>query len=610
MCGIAGFIDLSLEKTKAENVIEEMLLAIKHRGPDHTGFQIYEDGLVLGHNRLSIIDLSKVGNQPFENKHLSITYNGEIYNFKEIRKELEELGHRFRSETDTEVILAAFEEWGEKCVERFLGMWAFAIWDKERRELFCSRDRLGIKPFFYTWIRGCFYFASEIKALKKVADFDPSMDEDMVNMYLHMSWNTFGEKTCYRNVFQIEQATNLVLKDGVVIRKNRYWDLDVKKRIEGISEEEAIKGFKELFEDSIRLHMRSDVPVGALLSGGIDSSSIVSTVAALYPEVNLDTFSIYYTSERGMDERPFIDAVAAKYQNIHSEQKEPLEEEILGRMKYFFEDQDLPLLGSGFISNFLVLEMAKKKGLKVLLDGQGADEYLVGYLRSFFRIVSQNPLSIKKWRMFRSHLDREGYGMKERIQRLIKVGVSVVLNDQRMHGIEYKIGRSFVGRRKNLPFKLPAFKGEKLNEFLYNLLFYTELPRNLYYADLYSMYFSIECRVPFLDHRLIEYVFALPDELKTKEGITKYILREAVKEYIPEEVYYRKDKKGFVTPGEVRWLRGSLSGEVVPSGVNFLDSSKEKRVLEEYKEGKNKDAGLVWRLIFLRRWREYLHIHQ
>jgi asparagine synthase (glutamine-hydrolysing) len=602
MCGIAGFMDQGISKANAEGVIMDMLMSIKHRGPDHTGFQIYEEGVVFGHNRLSIIDLSEIGNQPFEYKHLSITYNGEIYNYKEIRKELLELGHRFRSETDTEVILAAYDQWGGKCVERFLGMWAFAIWDKERRELFCSRDRFGIKPFFYIQIGDGFYFASEIKALKKVKGFEGKMDEDMVNMYLHMGWNTFGEKTCYEKVFQVEQATNLIVRGGQIIERERYWDLDVKKRMEEISEADAINGFKDLFEDSIRLHMRSDVPVGALLSGGIDSSSIVSTVASLYPEVNLETFSIYYTSERGMDERPFIDVVAKKYKNIHSEQQEPLEDEILAKMKYFLEEQDLPLLGSSFISNFLVLEFAKQKGVKVLLDGQGADEYLVGYLRSFFRITGQNPLNWKKWKIFKRHLDREGYGLKERIQRVIKVVLSSVLNDQQMHGLEYRMGRSFVGKKKGVPFRLPEFSGKKLNEFLYNLLFYTELPRNLYYADLYSMYFSIECRVPFLDHRLIEYVFSLPDELKTKGGVTKYILREAVKDYLPKEIYDRKDKKGFVTPGEVRWIRGSLTGELKPTGLSFLDSSKEKKVFEKYKRGKNKDAGLVWRLIFLKRW--------
>jgi len=604
MCGIAGFMDRGISKANAEGVILDMLMSIKHRGPDHTGFQIYEEGVVFGHNRLSIIDLSEIGNQPFEYKHLSITYNGEIYNYKEIRKELLELGHRFRSETDTEVILAAYDQWGGKCVERFLGMWAFAIWDKEKRELFCSRDRFGIKPFFYIQIGDGFYFASEIKALKKVKGFEGKMDEDMVNMYLHMGWNTFGEKTCYEKVFQVEQATNLIVRGGQIIERERYWDLDVNKKMEGISDADAIKGFKDLFEDSIRLHMRSDVPVGALLSGGIDSSSIVSTVATLYPEVNLETFSIYYTSEMGMDERPFIDAVAKKYKNIHSEQKEPLEDEILAKMKYFLEEQDLPLLGSSFISNFLVLEFAKQKGFKVLLDGQGADEYLVGYLRSFFRITGQNPFSFKKWKIFKKHLDGEGYGLRERIQRVIKVGLSSVLNDRQMHGLEYRMGRSFVGKKKGVPFRLPEFRGAKLNEFFYNLLFYTELPRNLYYADLYSMYFSIECRVPFLDHRLIEYVFALPDELKTKGGVTKYILREAVKDYLPKEIYDRKDKKGFVTPGEVRWIRGSLAGELKPTGLDFLDLSKEKRVLEKYKQGKNKDAGLVWRLIFLRRWKE------
>jgi asparagine synthase (glutamine-hydrolysing) len=560
MCGIAGFIDLGISKGNAEGVIMNMLMSIKHRGPDHTGFQIYEDGVVLGHNRLSIIDLSEIGNQPFEYKHLSITYNGEIYNYKEIRKELLELGHRFRSETDTEVILAAYDQWGGKCVERFLGMWAFTIWDKEKRELFCSRDRFGIKPFFYSQIGDGFYFASEIKALKKVKGFNYDLNEKMNDVFIGLGWNVFGEETCFKAVKILEPGYNMVLKNSKIIKKNKYWDLNPYKKHVGISEEDAIAGFLSLFEDSMRLHMRSDVPVGAMLSGGIDSSAIVSLMSNQFKETNTETFSIYYTSVPDMDERPYIHSVLKKYLNLKSHLKEPGEQEIFSKMDYFINNQDLPLPGSSYVSSYMVYEMAKEAGIKVIMSGQGADEYLVGYLRSFYRIVSANIISIKNWKIFKTHIERENFSLKEIIKRLILTMACSILSDQKMHQLEFLIRTKKIRYLFKSPFKLKRFKGEKLNEFLYNLLFYTEMPTNLYYADLYSMQFSIECRVPFLDHRLVEYVFALPDELKIKNGITKFILRESCKDYLPVEVYERKDKKGFVSPGEKVWLKNMFDG--------------------------------------------------
>jgi asparagine synthase (glutamine-hydrolysing) len=586
MCGIAGFIDQSSNKKEAENVIGEMLLAIKHRGPDHSGYKIYEDGVVLGHNRLSIIDLSEVGNQPFDYKHLSITYNGEIYNYKEIRKELEELGHRFRSETDTEVILAAFDEWGEKCVERFLGMWAFAIWDKEKRMLFCSRDRFGIKPFYYFIKNSRFYFASEVKSLKKSAHFPLEISEDMTNLYLHLGWHTYKDQTIYSGIMQIESGCNLMISKDLKVRINKYWDIDLTKPKLNISLDDAIAGYKSLFENSIDLHMRSDVPVGATLSGGIDSSSIVSMIAKRNPNYHLKTFSIYYSTEKNMDERPFIKELGKKYKNVESFYKEPSEQEIFDELEKILSFQDFPLLGSSFISQYFVMKLAKENGMKVLLDGQGADEYLVGYLRSFYRIVGQKFGSREGWEIFKTHIQREGYDLKEILSRFGKTVLSSLVTDQKMLEIEYLYKQPYFGLNKKIPFQVKEQKGEKLNEFLYNLLFYSELPRLLHYADLNSMHFSIESRVPFLDHRLVEFMFKIPDDYKIKGGITKYILRESCKDVLPEQIYERKDKKGFVTPGEVRWIN------------NIKGSHEFERNSKIGKE----NGKLVWRKYFLEKW--------
>ena len=608
MCGIAGIYSSNLSLRDKINLIERMLKVTQHRGPDHTGYETINNQLVLGHNRLSILDLRPEGNQPFHYKHLTITFNGEIYNYKELKKSLVEEGYHFNTETDTEVILACYLKWGQECVNQFVGMWAFAIWDNKEEVLFCSRDRFGIKPFYYYNIDNEFYFASEIKALKQLDKIDLSLDDDMINMYLHLGWHTYRDRTLFRNIYQIEAATNLIVRIGQIIQRKKYWDIDLKKEKLNISKEDTISLFKEKFENSIQLHMRSDVPVGTTLSGGIDSSSITSVVAKNYPELQIPTFSIYYTTERNMDERKFIDAVVYKYPNLKSFQYEPTENEILDQLEAYLKHQDFPLLGSSFISHFFVMKMAHQHGIKVLLDGQGADEYLVGYLRSFYRLIGKSIFSPKGLSIFRTHIKNEGYGLKEIIERFGKTILSGFTSDQKMLEFEYLYGQSFVGKSKKIPFKVKKEKGDQLNEFLYNLLFYSELPRLLHYTDINSMYFSIESRVPFLDHRLVEFCFQVPNEYKVSGGITKYILRESMKSYLPLKVYERKDKKGFVTPGELRWLRGPLQNLNSASklvGIPSINLAKSTDAIGLYQKGENSNLKLNWRLSFLNQWIKY-----
>ena len=606
MCGIAGFIDLEKNKSEGESLITSMLYSIKHRGPDFSDFKWVDDGIMLGHNRLSILDLSEDGNQPFCYNHFTIVFNGEVYNYLELKKELEKKGYRFKTKTDTEVIIVAYQEWGSDCVNRFVGMWAFAIWDNIEKKLFCSRDRFGIKPFYYFISNNSFYFASEVKALKQVKNFPASIDSEMISLFLHLGWHTYSEKTLYSNIFLIPSGCNLTINRDLKITLDRYWDIDLIKPKLKISEEEATKEVKRLFENSIDLHMRSDVPVGTTLSGGIDSSAITSVVAERFPDYPLNSFSIYYTTEKNMDEREFINAMVKKYNNITSIQKEPSEQEILNELDHFLAHQDFPLLGSSFLSHFFVMKMAKEKGMKVLLDGQGADEYFVGYLRSFYRIVGAQIASKKGIEIFKAHIDREGYDIKESLSRFGKCILSSVVDDQKMLEIEYLYSQDFISNNRKIPFQVKHQKGEKLNEFLYNLLFYSELPRLLNYTDLNSMYYSFESRVPFLDHRLVEFLFQIPDHCKVKNGITKYLLRESCKSYLPQKIYSRKDKKGFVTPGEIRWLRGPLKNSFeknfeFPPEINLINQ-KINQLKKEYLTGNDKNSKLVWRLNFLNRW--------
>ena len=603
MCGIAGFEGEFAGDPKALGWLEAMLGAIQHRGPDYSGKELFDQKVALGHNRLSILDLSDAGNQPFRYKNYTICFNGEVYNYLELQKELEDLGHVFKTTCDTEVLLAAYDQWGEACVDRFIGMWAFVIYHHEDGRLFISRDRFGIKPFYYMIHNGTFYFASEIKALRSLPIFDSTVDMNQQALFLQLGWHTFGEHTMYEKVKMVERATNLVVKDGAILSSNRYWDIDLDDvRIESM--EEAKEAFRECFLNSIMLHNRSDVPVGISLSGGIDSSSIASVTAHLNPSQDIRTFSVFYADHTGMDERPYMQAVLDAYPSIKPTFISPTTDDITGVVEEYVEHQDLPLLGSSFMSHFFVVKAAKEHGMKVLLEGQGADEYLVGYLRSFYRILAQNPFSIRRQRAFAKHLSNEEYGAITAAKRIAMGLLYSLGGDQRFQEIELRYGQPYIPLLKGVDFAVMKHS-DKLNEFLYNLLFFTELPRLLHYTDMNSMFHSIESRVPFLDHRLVELLFRVSPELKVQHGITKAVMREGLKDILPKKIYARKDKIGFKTPGETTWLRSLLQNgalTVESDAFSGLDVKKAMGLLSKYKAGSNREATMAWRLVFLNQW--------
>lgn len=380
MCGIAGFIDPSLAQADREPLIQKMLGSISHRGPDATNSLLINQ-VALGHNRLSILDLSDAANQPMRRGDLVMVFNGEIYNYLEIRKELESFGHRFHTQSDSEVILSSYEQWGAACVQRFVGMWALAIWDSRKEELFCSRDRFGIKPFLYILEGDRFYFGSEYKALRPSPVFSNDLNMRQIRRGLQMGWVVYQDETYFEKVKALPEACNLLYRNGKV-KIERYWDLQPLSKDQRTYQEKTIE-FRERLIDSLRLHMRSDVEVGACLSGGIDSSSITSIVGHLYPDVDFRTFTIYYAGENAVDERPFVKSILQKYPHIrnvdYSPQKEALRE-CFHRMCYHI---DVPTNWSSDISQYYVMELAGRHKMKVLLDGQGSDEFLGGYMHSF-----------------------------------------------------------------------------------------------------------------------------------------------------------------------------------------------------------------------------------
>lgn len=609
MCGIAGIIDQEIKSENLKSRIIEMLSKTTHRGPDNMGSWV-NCSVAFGHNRLKIIDLSDRSNQPFVYDDCVITFNGEVYNYLEIREFLRGKGYSFQTSSDTEVVIAAYKYWGTRCTEQFVGMWALAIWDKNKQELFCSRDRFGIKPFYYISQDNKFYFASEYKSLKVLPVFNNKLNIDQINRGLQLGWSGYKEETYYEQIKSLEPGHNLLFSKGQ-LKSWRYWDLEFKGSDNGLlSAEEKNERFYNLFEESVMMHSRSDVSVGACLSGGLDSSSIASMFGNLFPERRFKTFTIFYEGKGNVDERPFVYEVVNKYKNIDPHYFSPKENDIIEAFDKCMYFSDIPLSGSSFMSQYFLMGMAAKNGVKVLLDGQGSDEYLLGYLHSFSRLIGESLKNYqlgKALRVLLSHKNYHNLGVAESGMVFLKGIYSTFNSEQDVYEHEFKHLFPFLKKeyKKHVPVNLENKSKEKVDNFLYHMMFNTSLPTLLFYEDRNSMAFSLESRVPFLDHRLVEFLFSLPNSDKINEkSETKYLLRKAMKNILPAPIANRKDKKGFVTPGELTWLRGPLKDllNFDPAYFDWMNTDSVREIVEAYKKGDNKNAKLVWRLATLNYW--------
>lgn len=606
MCGIAGLIHPRLNGASASETMVRMLRAQQHRGPDFTG--TWTDGSIfLGHNRLSIIDLSDAARQPMEYRKKVLVFNGEIYNYIELKKELEGLGHRFYTTSDSEVLLHAYDQWGAACTAKFVGMWAFVIWDSEREHLFASRDRFGIKPFYYIHEGDYFYFASEINTLKMSPLFSSELNISQVSRSLQMGWLGYHDETFYSKVKALPAAHQLDFSKGS-LSVSRYWDVGTGKN-QSLAFDEKRDAFRQLFTDSIRLHLRSDVPVASCLSGGIDSSSIVSMVQHLNPGMKYNAFSIYYDGDGDVDERPFINEVLNKYPEIEPHYHSPSGDEIAEHFSHALHHADVPVTGSSFLSQYFLMKMIAKHGIRVVLDGQGADEYLGGYMHSFYRLIGgmlQRGRLTSALFVTSAVNHRLGSNTKQSLIHFGKSTLAALRDEQSLYALEYRNYFPFMTRDQGAktPFLLKDTGGSRLDRFLYHMMFTTSLPSLLHYEDRNSMAFSIESRVPFLDHRLVEFCFSLNDEDRIHGVETKYLLRESMKGIIPDVVYARKDKKGFVTPGENKWLRGPLKFLLDSpfQWPDFIRADRANQLMDEYRRGDNSKALLIWRLVVLRAW--------
>jgi asparagine synthase (glutamine-hydrolysing) len=646
MCGITGIY--TFKEPLDPNCIKRMTESLRHRGPDDEGFLAVDStsgkvisltgidsktygpriedfngstNLFLGHRRLSIIDLSPVGHQPMSNEvgSLWIVHNGEIYNYLEIRKELVSLGHRFKSHTDTEVILHAYEEWGIECLRRFNGMWAFAIWDLKKKTLFCSRDRAGVKPFYYIYDSKQFCFTSEIKALLQIGTFSIEPNEQIIADYLFSGLIDHTQETFFKNIYQLRPG-EFLLCDGNKLTIQSYWDIEPKE--DSLSQHNGYADrFYELLEDSIRLRLRTDVPIGTCLSGGLDSSSIVCLANMLMSDgQNINsklvgekqkTFSSCF-EEPAYDERKFIEEVISRT-GAEKNYVFPDEKDFLNDLYQLIRYQDEPFGSTSMYAQWKVMRLAKERGVTVLLDGQGGDELLAGYLPSFYHLFRQARKDFDI-----GLLMREGKGFLKHHQnlmgRLFHKTIAAMF-PKRLRAFFPGLDRNGDGGaeegfRKNYyrSISWPRKFEHELNNYLYHAFRFTVLPGLLHYEDRNSMAFSLEARLPFLDYRLVEFSFSLPARLKMDGGVTKVVLREAMKGTLPERVRNRMDKIGFTTPEET-WFRTGLRewiGKIISSKSfaerGYFNVPKVKQIFLEYCEGKRNDHFLIWRWVNLELW--------
>lgn len=550
MCGIAGIYNSQKEIQISD--LKKMTDSIAHRGPDAEGIWVSENKRVgLGHRRLSILDLSVSANQPmlYIGRYI-ITYNGEIYNYIELKDILIKKGYSFTNNSDTEVILAGYDYKKEKILEDLDGMFAFAIYDIQKKELFCARDRFGEKPFYYTFHNGNLYFASEMKAFWAVG-IPKEINETMSYNFLvnDLVENPKNQKeTFYKNIYKLQSSSFFIYKGHNSISQKKYWKINLNEASE-LSFSAATLKFQELLELSVKRRLRADVPVGTSLSGGLDSSSVVSLVSKHLS--NNHTFSARFKNF-ARDEGPFIDIVSKQYQTQHHNVF--VDDEMLNKSidKLIFHQEE-PFLTGSIFAQYKVYERARQEKIIVMLDGQGADEYLCGYDKDFpLYMIDILPgfLKIKNYK--KAIKTNHNKSIKIPLNNLVfKLFPSLykafrTYRDQQNHNIPLGVHKDFYNSFRPLqsPFSLFGSLKETMEYEMMN----QGLEKLLKFADRNSMAHSVEVRLPFLNHELVQFIFSLPSKFLVKDGWSKAILRNAMIEYLPPDISYRKDKIGFEAP--------------------------------------------------------------
>ncbi|MHC9541195.1 MAG: asparagine synthase (glutamine-hydrolyzing) [Vulcanimicrobiota bacterium] len=620
MCGIAGIIWKDIEKPQDQSPIGRMIDIMAYRGPDDRG--LYCDGPVgLAHRRLSIIDLSHAGHQPMASHDgkFVIVFNGEIYNYLELREELQRSGCSFNTQSDTEVILEAYRLWDYDCVEHFNGMWAFALYDKSRETVFFSRDRFGIKPLYYVDRKDCFAFASEIKAILEVFPDERKANLAIIHSFLPSGSFDEGPETFFKNIVSLQHGHNAAYD----VRRNHfhswlYYKPDLDALRERWLQEDPVEALWHLLQSSLKLHMRSDVPVGTCLSGGIDSSTIVSLMSTMRTEP-VYTFSGLY-EDKDCNEREYVDLVNKHTGAIACPVFPEPGGDLIDMIATITWHQDEPMAGPGLITQFFVMKRAAES-VKVILDGQGGDELFAGYL-SYFEPHVEDLFKSKKlinW-LKAVHLlfEIQRYWGREWVSPIIKKLFAERFR-RRIKGfiagdvpplfhpslLERCSGNEIVRTREK---RLPTILGNTL----YWHLMEQSIPGLLHFEDRNSMAFSIEARVPLLDYRIVEFAMGLDSVYKIKGSWTKWVLRKCASRILPKEVAWRRSKMGYPTPS-ARWLRQSRDKDHI-SGLLFSRSFLERELVtkdavqfywDQHQAGRADYSWLLLRLVALELWHRH-----
>ena len=597
MCGIVGVYGIS-----DKNLVKRMCNRIVHRGPDDEGYYV-DDYVSLGMRRLSIIDLS-TGKQPIFNEDGSIVvvFNGEIYNFREIRKELEQRGHRFYTNTDTEVIVHAYEEYGYDCLKKFNGMFGIALWDANKKELFIARDRIGIKPLYYTVVDGNFIFSSEIKCILECG-VGKTIDKIALANYFALRYIP-APRTIFEGIKKLEPGHYMVIRNGN-IEKKRYWRLEYKPNDGG--EEYFTEKVLEMLKTSVRRRLVSDVPLGAFLSGGIDSSTVVALMSELMDEP-VKTFSVGFEGEE-LDETPYARIVAEHFGTDHHEIFVDINDlSILPKIIYHLDE---PLADPAVIPTYLISELARKK-VKVVLTGEGGDEAFGGYEKylheqRMLKILSCLPDCLRRL------CKKLGARLEDRKNKL-GLYLSFI-------GAKSNQEESYYFRLKNIDWgscwlvnggkdevRELVRKSFDNRDYISNMLYYDIqywLPDDLLMKiDKMTMAKSLEARVPYLDYEFLQFAYNIPPRIKLGNS-GKYILKKAVQKILPKEIIYRK-KHGFDVPIS-RWFREDndliqkYMDESILKEVEYINVKEVYRLWDLHKRGK--DFGLaLWKVLCYSIW--------
>lgn len=635
MCGISGFISPHAIDAK---LLADMTNVSKYRGPDGEGYAVFGNSINeaaladnnllrekskfdfnigLGHRRLAIIDLSTDGLQPlkYRNRFL-ITFNGEIFNYKELREELKQLGHHFQTQTDTEVACAAIAEWGIESFNKMNGMWAIVFVDCLKGDVIISRDRFGIKPLYYlTSQDGTFFFSSEAKQLLQIDKKNPSLNHEAAASFLGYGLSDYSEATFFKGIYELRGGQFLRFHLSTLPRPiAKTWYLPDLSPLD-LENNQLINRFSEIFDSSISLRLRADVPIGSCLSGGLDSSSIVETIYRKLTNPNgtsvQNTFSFIPNDEK-FSERKYIDFVlSGKNLNSHIINPSPSElEESLDAIAFH---QDFPFASTSILAQWFVFKNANQNGVKVMLDGQGADEILGGY-HSFFKVHLYSLFKNLQFGKFK----KECVSLHKNHQ----YGLNFILGSLALGLLPYsieKILRNILRENNGHPeylhknFHIDNPRSyRKMNicsikDLSLDQIKRSNLPMLLRYEDRNSMAHGIEARVPFLDYRLVEFSLRLPVNQIINEGMTKVILRKSMEKNLSHEIVFRKDKMGFITPEET-WFKNNpnffktiLNNSVVESSELF--SKKLSVDFEKFIKGEIPYSQAFWRVISFGLWK-------